>query len=149
MSAFHVEPLTVGSSYGHIAPPTTADIASLGAAIDRFGFEAYQSEVAGFVSLARLAGSSLAALDILDDPAATAVVRLRAFAKLAACWDDIRKNSVDRHERFEESFQQLLSAWRAHDDLRRQPGWHKEQASSRVALDRQRLETARNRSALC
>ena len=55
-------------------PPTTADIASLGAAIDRFGFEAYQSEVAGFVSLARLAGSSLAALDILDDPAATAVV---------------------------------------------------------------------------
>jgi hypothetical protein len=123
-------------------PPTTADIASLGAAIERFGFEAYQGEVAEFVGLARHAGSSLAALDVLEDPAATAVVRARAFAKLAACWVDIRENSVDRHGRFEESFQHLLSAWRAHDDLRQQPGWNKEQASSRTALDCQRLETA-------
>jgi hypothetical protein len=129
--------------------PTTADIARLGVAIDRFGFEARHSEVAEVVGVARHAGCSQAALDVLDDPAATAVVRTRAFAKLAACWDDIRENSVDRQERFEESFQQLLSAWRAHDDLRKQPGWHTEQASSRSALDRQRLETARHRSALC
>lgn len=66
--------------------PSRTDLADLGTAIDRFGLEAYESEVAAIARLAMKLGSAGVLASILADRSAAPVARLRALAKISANW---------------------------------------------------------------
>ena len=66
--------------------PTRTDLADLGTAIDQFGLEAYESEVAAVARLATQLDPATILPSILADRSAASVVRLRALAKITANW---------------------------------------------------------------
>lgn len=77
--------------------PSPDDLLQLGHAIDRDGLETHDAELCRVIQLARDAGASGAAIDVLLDIDATEVMRLRAFASVARRWAEYRRR-IEHHQ---------------------------------------------------
>jgi hypothetical protein len=125
--------------------PTADDVDSLAIALDRDGFDPHEDAVAELVALARQVEPDFASLGVLVDRSAPEVVRSRSFGALAGRWASHRQVLQQRRDRFEASFDELRSAWLAHDRARSSESGFDELWRSRTALDRLRVEVARRR----
>jgi hypothetical protein len=125
--------------------PTPADVDALAIAIDRDGFGPHEDAVAQLVALARQVDPEFASLGVLVDRSAPEVVRSRSFGALAGRWAPHRQVLQERRDHFEAAFDDLRSAWLAHDRARRSETGFDELWRSRTALDRLRAEVVRRR----
>ncbi len=89
--------------------PTTADLATLGIALDHDGFGPHENTIAEIVALARVASLDLAAVGVLGDMLAPDVVRARAFSVLAANWEQCR-SLLPEQDHVDARFAELVAA---------------------------------------
>jgi hypothetical protein len=125
--------------------PTADDVDALAIALDRDGFGPHENAVAQLVALARQVDPDVASLGVLADRSAPEVVRSRSFGALAGRWAQHRQVLQERRDRFQEAFDELRSAWLAHDRARSSAPGFDDVWRSRTALDRLRIEVARRR----
>jgi len=110
--------------------PTTTQLADLGCYIDQDGVTAHEAAIAELVSAARFTTAPSEMLDLMADPTQPPVVRQRAFARISRDWGTYRR---------ELCLDQLLVAWRQHDDARLQGAGFSERMNARRHLDAVRL----------
>lgn len=125
--------------------PTNDDVDALAYALDRDGFGPHEAAVAHLAMLARQVDPSFASLAVIVDRSAAEVARSRSFGALAGRWRQHRQILQERRDRFDQSFEELRSAWLDHDRIRRAKPAFDELWRSRTTLDQNRAEVARRR----
>lgn len=128
--------------------PTAAQLIDISESIAEHGFDAYENQLVEVVKLARRAGSGLASLDEVTNPSTPTAVRSRALGLVVSKWDHYRQALEAQDDDFNQSFQQLLSAWNQHQDLRQSGADVGKLSASRADLDQLRLDAARSRDTL-
>ena len=126
--------------------PTAQDIARLGRQIDSDGFTPHQRAVATLAELVTSVAPDDVCAAVLADAMAPSIARERAFCRLVARWSDHEASlRLKRSALFDDSFAELLDAWRTREELRSKGAPVGDLLVARMALDESRLDVAKTR----
>lgn len=124
--------------------PTAKDLLLLEARLEGDGFSEHDFTIIHLVSVAESIGVPSRLTRSIADTSMPEMTRRRAVGRLAEVWSGYTDNYLDNDRDRSNSFTKLLSAWRAHQDLRKQDVSVADLFASRTRLDEARTTMARN-----